>query len=96
MYKRQHEVRLEQALLQMNEQINKKHVEIRDEVAMQVEQERTNNKKLFQDYQVETNHKIQDNTDKITELNEEICVSGCNHNQNDHCCTCLLYTSRCV
>ena len=58
----------EQTLEHLSQLIHKQHVNIGNEVAMQVEQERTNNKKLFQDCQVETNHKIPDNTDKITEI----------------------------
>ena len=64
----QHELRLEQALQEMKKQTHKQHIEIRNDVAIQIEQERTNNKKLLQDCQVETNNRIQDNTDKITEL----------------------------
>ena len=64
--------------MEIRNEIHKQHMEIRNEIARQMEQGRTNIKKLFQDCQVETNHKIQDNTDKITELSIN---------------TCLLYTS---
>ena len=77
---KQHEQKLEQALQQMqkqiqkqtaqqiqqiSEQIHKQNIELRNEVTVQLNQEKANNQNFLQKFRIDTDNKIQENCDKI-------------------------------